>query len=213
MMPSMSTSTPAHGIVATLPVRALHDGKRRLAHDLSASERRRLIMTMCTTVVAALRDSGVIALIGLVSGDEATLDFGRSLGLIPIQEREHDLNSALRTAGEWAAERADQQLIVLPDLPLLRPDNIRELVESADGAPSIVICPDRTRTGTNMLMLQPCGCIPPLFGSGSLQRHLAAARAANAAVRIYDSPGTSWDIDTPEDLAALGLGLYQEEPC
>jgi 2-phospho-L-lactate guanylyltransferase (CobY/MobA/RfbA family) len=62
-----------------------------------------------------------------------------------------------------------------------------------------------------MLMLQPCGCIPPLFGTNSLQRHLGAARAAEAAIRIYDSPGTSWDIDTPDDLAALGIELYQEE--
>jgi 2-phospho-L-lactate guanylyltransferase (CobY/MobA/RfbA family) len=29
-------------------------------------------------------------------------------------------------------------------------------------------------------------------------------------VRLHDSPGTSWDIDTPEDLAALPLHLYQE---
>lgn len=208
----MTISTPTDGIVATLPVRSLLDGKRRLAHRLDSGERRRLIMAMCTTVVAALQDSAVIAAIGMVSGDAETLEFGRSLGLTPIWEHEPDLNSALRTAGEWAREYADQHLIVLPDLPLLRPDNIRELVESADGAPSIVICPDRTRTGTNMLLLQPCGCIPPLFGSGSLQRHLAAARATNAAVRIYDSPGTSWDIDTPDDLAGINFELYQEVP-
>jgi 2-phospho-L-lactate guanylyltransferase len=169
-------------------------------------------MAMCTTVVAALEASGVIAMIGLVSGDAATLEFGRSLGLAPIQEHEPELNSALRAASEWAGERGDQHLIVLPDLPLLRADDIRGLVESADGAPSIVACPDRTRTGTNMLLLQPCGCIPPLFGAGSLQRHLGAARASNIAVRLYDSPGTSWDIDTPDDLAALGFTLYQEEP-
>jgi 2-phospho-L-lactate guanylyltransferase len=203
-------SEPLRGIVATLPLRSLHDGKRRLAHHFSADERRQMIMTMCGTVAGALRESGVITQIGLVSGDAAALDFGRSLGLVPIQERIHDLNSALRTAGEWAAERADEHLIVLPDLPLLSPDDIRGVVESADAAPSLVACPDRTRTGTNMLMLRPCGCIPPLFGLNSLQRHLAAARAAGAAVRLHDSPGTSWDIDTPEDLAALGLDLYQE---
>jgi 2-phospho-L-lactate guanylyltransferase len=209
----MNSPTPSRDIVATLPVRSLHDGKRRLADRLNAAERRRLIMAMCATVVAALKDSGVIAQIGIVSGDVETLDFGVSLGMVPIREREHDLNSALRTAGEWAAGLADQQLIVLPDLPLLRPDNIRELVESAEGAPSIVACPDRTRTGTNLLLLHPCGCIPPLFGTGSLQRHLAAARAAKITVRLYDSPGTSWDIDTPDDLAPLGVELYQDEPC
>jgi 2-phospho-L-lactate/phosphoenolpyruvate guanylyltransferase len=209
----MNRPLPDRGIVATLPVRSLLDGKRRLAHQLGASERSRLIMSMCATVVAALHDSGVIATIGMVSGDTATLDFGRSLGLTPIPEREHDLNSALRTASEWAAERGDQHLIVLPDLPLLRPDNVRELVESTGPPPSIVLCPDRTRTGTNMLLLQPCACIPPLFGAGSMQRHLAAARAASVAVRIYDSPGTSWDVDTPADLAAVELELYQDEQC
>ncbi|HZG69555.1 MAG TPA: hypothetical protein VEZ12_22670, partial [Herpetosiphonaceae bacterium] len=122
------------GIVATLPLRSLDNGKRRLAHRFSADERRQMIMAMCGTVVSALRASGVITRIALVSGDAATLDFGRSLGLVPIQERIHDLNSALRTAGEWAAGQADEHLIVLPDLPLLSPDDIRGVVESADAA-------------------------------------------------------------------------------
>ena len=201
---------PVRGIVATLPLRSLHDGKHRLAHRLGEDDRRRLIMAMCSTVIAALRASTVIAEIGLVSGDTATLDWGRSLGLVPIREREHDLNSALRSAGEWAGERADEHLIVLPDLPLLSPDDIRGVVESVDAAPSIVACPDRTRTGTNMLMLRPSGCIPPRFGPNSLRRHLEAARAAGVAVRLYDSPGTSWDVDTPEDLAALSIPVDQE---
>ena len=199
---------PAPSIAATLPIRSLHDGKRRLANHLTPDQRSRLIANLCTLVVRALRDSGVVDMIGLVSGDDRTLEWGRSLGLVPIQERGVGLNVALRTAGAWAAAAgAEAQLIVLPDLPLLHAADVRAVARRGAGAPGVVLCPDRSRTGTNVLLLRPCGAIPTMFGRHSFAHHVEAARAAGRAVTVYDSPGTSWDIDTPADLEALGLDL------
>ena len=196
------------GIVATLPLRSLHNGKRRLATRLTASQRCRLIVGLCTTVVYALRESGVVDKISLVSGDDRVLEFGRSLGLAPILEKEATLNGALDTAGAWASNwGADGHMIVLPDLPLLRAADVRAVANAGAAENAVVVCPDRSTTGTNILLLRPCGAIPTMFGPNSYDRHLRAARAAGRRINVYDSPGTRWDIDTPEDLDALGLSL------
>ncbi len=190
--------------VATLPIRSLHDGKQRLASRLSPEQRGQIIMRLCLAVAGALRESGVVDMISLVSGDDAALAFGESIGLVPLWEGQANLNAALRTAGHWAQE-AEAHLIVLPDLPLLQAADVRAVVGAAPETPGVVICPDRMRMGTNLLLMRPSGVIAPSFGPESFQRHLHAAKLARIAVVTVDSPGTRWDIDTPDDLAGLEL--------
>jgi 2-phospho-L-lactate/phosphoenolpyruvate guanylyltransferase len=202
----------ARGIVATLPIRSLFHGKRRLADHLTEPERTRLILHLCNTVVRALRDSGTVDMISLVSGDEMVLRYARTLGLEPLREEEQELNGALHTAIAWASARADAHLIVLPDLPLLRAADIRHVVAAGSETPSLVLCPDHTGLGTNMLFARPCGVIPPLFGLGSLARHLEAAREAGVPTTLIEAPGTRWDLDTPDDLRALGIHVAMAEP-
>jgi 2-phospho-L-lactate guanylyltransferase len=188
-------------VVAILPIRALDDGKRRLSERLSAAERRDLIVRLCTAVVQALRDSGAVEIIGVVSRDAATLAWATEQGLTPIEERGAGLNDALASAAEWAhAMGADAELIVLPDLPLLQAEDVRTVVRSDAPERSIVICSDRAWSGTNMLLMRPCGVIPPRFGLDSFNQHIEAARNADVAVRVCDLPRTHWDIDTPADL-------------
>ena len=207
-MTAPERGNPAGRIVATLPIRSLDDGKRRLARRLSAEQRCRLIRNLCATAVVALRESGVVDMIGLVSDDDRTLDYAGELGLVPIREEEPGLNGALRSAGAWArATGADAHLIVLPDLPLLRPADIQGVAEASPAEHGVVVCPDRRGMGTNVLLLRPCGAIPTMFGPSSFERHMRAPRAAGIAVVVYDSPGTRWDVDTPDDLDALDLDL------
>jgi 2-phospho-L-lactate/phosphoenolpyruvate guanylyltransferase len=200
-----SDTRTAGGIVATLPIRSLFHGKRRLAGHLSEAERTRLILHLCNTVVRALRDSGTVDMISLVSGDEMALRFARTLGLEPLREEEQELNGALHTAMAWASARADAHLIVLPDLPLLRAADIRQVVAAGSETPSLVLCPDHTGLGTNIMFARPCGVVPPLFGLGSLARHLEAGHAAGVPTTLIEAPGTRWDLDTPDDLRALEL--------
>jgi 2-phospho-L-lactate guanylyltransferase len=195
-------------IAATLPIRSLRDGKRRLQHALRPAQRERLIVALCSSVVEALRGSGVVDMIALVSGDEAALAFGERLGLAPILEERSGLNEALRTAALGAsASGADGHLIVLPDLPLLRPADVRAVVEAAPTTSGIVACPDHLGTGTNLLLQVPCQAMPTAFGVDSFHNHLEAARQAGLSVTTIDAPGTRWDVDTPDDLTQLSWDL------
>ena len=195
-------------IAATLPIRSLRDGKRRLGHVLQPAQRQRLIVALCTSVVKALQGSGVVDTIGLVSSDEAALAFGDTLGLAPIYETQSGLNEALRTAALWAsASGAEGHLIVLPDLPLLRPSDVRAVVDAAPLTSGIVACPDHLGSGTNLLLQVPCQAMPTAFGANSFRQHMETARMAGLSVRTVDAPGTRWDIDTPDDLTQLSWKL------
>jgi 2-phospho-L-lactate/phosphoenolpyruvate guanylyltransferase len=194
-------------VVAILPLRALDDGKRRLSGRLDAPARRELITRLCGVVVRALRESGVIDHVAVVSGDDATLRWAREQGLAAVREHGRGLNAALVDAAAWARNMgADAQLIVLPDLPLLEAEDVRAVLHAPAPERGIVICGDRTGTGTNMLLMRPCGVIPPHFGPGSFARHLEAAQRAGIAAHVCDLARTRWDIDTPDDLDELAGG-------
>jgi 2-phospho-L-lactate guanylyltransferase (CobY/MobA/RfbA family) len=65
------------------------------------------------------------------------------------------------------------------------------------------IVPDRHGTGTNALVITPPGSFEPAFGTDSLPRHLGRARGMGLAHRIEHVHSLAYDVDTPDDLAAL----------
>jgi len=44
------------------------------------------------------------------------------------------------------------------------------------------------------------------YGPGSFRRHVAEARRLGLGVRVVRDPDLAFDVDVPEDLAALGAG-------
>ncbi len=78
-----------------------------------------------------------------------------------------------------------------------------ELLAHPARAPSVLVVPDRHGTGTNALLLTPPDSIPPSFGPGSCERHLALAQARGVKAEVVRLPSLALDVDTPEDLEAL----------
>jgi 2-phospho-L-lactate guanylyltransferase len=114
------------------------------------------------------------------------------------------LNEGLELGRRWAlAGGADMLLVVLGDLPLLSASDVRAMVRmGGEGIchPRVVLAPDRREQGTNALLVRPPAALPFAFGPGSLARHLALARAHGVEPALFRSPGTSFDVDLPEDL-------------
>ncbi|HUS16356.1 MAG TPA: 2-phospho-L-lactate guanylyltransferase [Chloroflexia bacterium] len=195
-------------LFAAVPVKALEAAKSRLQPTLSVSERAELAADMLAGVLHALAGSGIVAATAVVSPDPTALAIAERTGATGLRQTDGGLNTALDQARTWAiAGGADTLLVLLGDLPLLRPADIQAMAEMAAdpirGEPVVVLAPDRHGHGTNALLLRPPGTLAFGFGEDSYDRHFWAAAAGGAEIMVYRSTGTAFDLDTAEDLAAL----------
>ncbi len=186
----------------------LSAAKTRLSGVLTPVERSELTLWMLGRVIEALRSSGRLASIYVVSPDETVLRHCKALGISGIHDGGRGLNSALESAvDEVAMEPVSACLTVLADLPFLAGSEIEEMFKLATEVGSSVVAPDRLGTGTNGLLLLPARALTFRFGPRSLSRYRDAVREAGVELATYLSPGTSFDVDEPADLAELETRL------
>ncbi|MFV3126834.1 2-phospho-L-lactate guanylyltransferase [Niveispirillum sp. KHB5.9] len=189
-----------------IPVRALHDGKRRLSPALSATERRALTGWFFTRTVAVARSVLPASDIILVSAAPDLLAYGQEAGLhIVAEAHPGDLNTALRL-GAAAARRkgADATLCLSCDLPFLERNDLEAMIATARPG-AVTIAPDRSGIGTNAMLTAPIGAIPFLYGQNSFTAHSAAAKAAGLIQTTLRRRGFACDIDLPADLDSIGF--------
>jgi 2-phospho-L-lactate guanylyltransferase len=208
-------------VAAVVPVKSLHLAKSRLAGRLSQAGRAQLALWLLERVCEAVGRSAVVERLAVVSPDAEVLRWASGRGLRAIAQRTGDLNAAVELGRAWAQTRdADALLVLLGDLPLLAPEDVRSLCELAadirnDGDANarrgaMVLAPDRSGQGTNGLVLAPPGDVPFAFGVGSYAQHVALARGRHVATGLYISPRTAFDVDGPGDLAEIAaLGLWR----
>jgi 2-phospho-L-lactate guanylyltransferase len=176
----------AHVLV---PLKALDRAKTRLADALSPAERAELMRSLLERVVGAVREAGI---------DRVTVVTAEPLNGYPIwHDRGLPWNDALAAA---AAEVVRSPLVafVSADLPLVRPEEVEELLEAT---PERGIAIARALDGgTNAVAMRPPGLVRTRFGElGS-----AAVHAALGVEHVVlDLPGLAFDVDTPEDLARM----------
>ncbi|MEJ7632936.1 MAG: 2-phospho-L-lactate guanylyltransferase [Rubrobacteraceae bacterium] len=192
-------------VFAVVPVKDLREAKSRLRSILGPEARATLALRMMDRVLSAVRDAGVED-VSVVSPDITVLDLASKHGATPLLQQGRGLNPALEEGRRWAMERGASALLVLPaDLPLLEPDDVRELLNETEEGSSVTIAPDDARSGTNALLLRPPDALPFFFGPDSFEEHLRAARKRGLGVRIVERPNLAFDLDTRKDLARLSL--------
>lgn len=190
--------------VAIVPLRSLHDGKRRLSGVLSSAERGALVQRLFGRAHEAILGSGCVDRLCVVSPDPTLLEWVERAGAMPLLQSGDGLNAGLEYARHTLLERGSWSslLVVLPDLPLIQATDIAAMTRLSR-PDSIVIASDRHGSGTNALLLQPPNAIGFRFGAHSLQRHLAAARSHNLTIRRYRASSVAFDLDTADDLDLL----------
>jgi 2-phospho-L-lactate guanylyltransferase len=190
---------------AIVPVKPLGQAKSRLADSLAPHQRATLVQDMLARTIATLRLVPAVQRIAVVTGDAEVEAWSREAGLRVVPERgDPDLNRALQMATETArSEGAQAVLIVHADLPRVTADELQAMAGGLDGAPCVVVAPDRHGRGTNALLCAPPGLIEYRFGEGSFALHCAQAQAAGARLVVHSAPGLALDIDLPEDLDVL----------
>jgi 2-phospho-L-lactate guanylyltransferase len=192
--------------IAVLPVKSFGAAKQRLSGLLGGGSRQALAQAMFSDVLATLRRVPGLDAITVVTGDRVAESAAVGERVQVLRDREEAGQSSATLIGLRFATAADYEraLLVPGDIPLLDADELGALLDrTAARSLGVVIVPDRRGTGTNALLLSPPAAITPTFGPGSLERHLAAARAAGLSHAVEEVPSLGLDVDTPDDFAEL----------
>ena len=102
------------------------------------------------------------------------------------------------------ARGAARLLILAADLPGVDTAALVRL-QRAIPAHAAAVISDKTRTGTNGLLLPANANIRFAFGAGSLERHRAALEALGIDTHIWHDRALAFDLDTAADYAAWNL--------
>jgi 2-phospho-L-lactate/phosphoenolpyruvate guanylyltransferase len=186
-----------------VPVKDTNTAKQRLAGLLDQPARTSLARTMLRDVLAALSKNGS-QVVALVTRDMFSMELAQSYGLEVIRDEANaGETDAIAMATEACLSRGIEDLLVIPgDIPLIEPDDVRAIYESAPTRGSVLV-PSRDQRGTNAALRRPATLFGLRFGNDSFLPHLEAATNAEAACVVLSLPRIALDIDTPEDLKHL----------
>jgi 2-phospho-L-lactate guanylyltransferase len=192
-------------IAALVPAKALDQAKGRLAAVLSEEQRRQLALAMLEDVLSALRAVPRLDLVAVVSPDSDVLALAEALGAQPIREPPsvRGINQALSHGLiQIRPRRIDALLVLLADVPAVRPTEIEAVLDALPTGRGAVLCPSAAR-GTSALALRPADVIPFRFGQHSFLAHRREAAARGVPARVLRIASLAADIDAPEDLLDL----------
>lgn len=190
-------------IWAIVPVKPLRRGKSRLAERLSEDERAELNRQLLSHTLETLKKTPEIQEVLVISRDPKALAIAHDFHARTIlEDGSTHLNTALERATAVAKMYTATSILVLPaDLPLISEEDIKKLLELAEGHRRVVvITPDRHKNGTNALYFSPIGLISYRYGKGSFDLHCKQALEAGARLEICELPSIELDLDLPEDL-------------
>jgi 2-phospho-L-lactate/phosphoenolpyruvate guanylyltransferase len=196
--------------LAILPVKSFPSAKQRLSPGLEPPLRRQLTEAMLCDVLVALSATTVDDVIVITAGGRPAA-LARQQGARVIADEERGHNEAARLGVDAALRDGAERVLMVPgDCPALDPPEVDQLLARPTGERSLIIVPDRHGTGTNALLIRPPHAVNPAFGLNSAQRHARLADEAGVEHEVVVVPSLALDIDTPEDLAALG-GLPHQD--
>ena len=185
---------------ALIPVKSLATAKSRLASSFTRHQRERLVLDMFHHVLCVLIDSELFEKVSVVSSDEQVLEKAYVWGAQPVIEEYQGHNQALHAAAlREISEGVTTLLTISADLPLLTTQEIRCFFKQSLQH-EVVLAPSRDETGTNAILVHPPLAVPYVFGPGSLQSYIEAAKQKHISYSMFHSIGLALDIDTIDDL-------------
>ena len=190
---------------AIVVAKCLADSKTRLADALSQSERAALAERMLINVLRAVHDSGEFSyvILGTNGDDTENAATSRFSDIVVVRDGTEAAELAAvtdRALQSAVASGAARALVLMSDLPQLTADEISELLIHP-----AAIAPDHHGQRTNALLIPLPAPFNTSFGApDSFSRHRADLLHAGLTDVIVRTPGLAYDVDEPDDLAALG---------
>ncbi len=193
-MPQSDWAPPFTTAAVLIPIKAFRAAKHRLATLLDEEQRAELARAMASRVVAA----AVGLPVTIVCDDDDVAVWAETLGASVLWRPGVGLNEAVSDGVSVLADRYDEIIVTHADLPLARDLSL------VRGFTGITLVPDRRRDGTNIICLPSrCG-FRFAYGVASFMRHCDEANRIGQPLRVLYDENLAWDIDTPDDLLALG---------
>lgn len=192
-----------------VPVKRFELAKQRLAGALDAGQRRQLACAMLRDVLGQLARCRGIDAVLLVSDEPALAQLRPDLDFQWLRPAGRGLNEAVTQGlAHLDALGATRTLVMHADLPLVRVNDLEQLLGAGADAP-VVLVPDRRQRGTNALLLDRPLRMAPQFGPDSLARHQRAAAACGLRWRTWALASLALDIDEEDDLDVLRQAALQ----
>jgi 2-phospho-L-lactate guanylyltransferase len=188
---------------AIIPVKGLVESKSRLSRSLGQSDKKKLILAMLTDVLTAVEESELFSRVLIVSPDKSVQGEANLLNAAFLHQDGPGLNAGIRQSTLLATrERASSVTVLLADIPLVEPRDLKELYSVGDAAQRVVLSPS-LKGGTNVMVREPPDVIAPAYGRWSFSTHLREAQKTGLPVYSVSNQRLSFDIDTFEDLITV----------
>jgi 2-phospho-L-lactate guanylyltransferase len=192
-------------VTALLPVKGFRNAKQRLGRLLGAAERELLAEAMFRDVLRQVMRARRLAEIYVVTGDDKVSDIAFAHGAKVIREpAEKGETGAVDFARSQLKKAGHKAVLIVPaDLPLVRAEDIEEILSQMPGgatASFALLVPSHDRMGTNALLLAPPDIIRLRFGFDSFSYHITQVAARGLPIRFIENARIALDIDEPRDL-------------
>lgn len=184
-----------------IPIRAFASGKARLAELLPVDARAELARAWAGSVVTAAGERPTV----VVSSDQEVRDWARRLACAVVDDP-GSLDAAADAGRRWARGLGLTRIVIAhADLPRARSlDSV-----ARDGSrPIVALVPCHRDDGTPVLSVPVTLDFQFAYGPGSFRRHAAEARRLGAGLRVVRDGDLAFDVDIPDDLAALGAIVH-----
>jgi 2-phospho-L-lactate/phosphoenolpyruvate guanylyltransferase len=185
-----------------LPVKRLADAKSRLARHFGPAEHLELTRALLRDALELVSSAPFIQW-WVVTRDPEVEAASERAGIPTVADPGRGMNRAVQRGIDVAAGAGAGSVLVIPaDIPLARPADLADLVDTAESS-EVVVVPSRAGGGTNALAMRPPRLFAPRFGPGSLSAHAAIADEMGVRFSILSLPRLELDLDTIEDVDAL----------
>src|SRR6266567_1756833 len=188
-----------------LPIKDLNNAKMRLMAVLTPEERLGLAEAMLKDTIRAVQGVRHAEKIFVVTNYQPAMRVAEENGWeILREERQNSESDSVDAASRLCELRGVTGLLRIPlDVPLVKANDIDDLLAIECQEPALVIVPSRDGLGTNAILRMPPALFPSHFGVGSFAKHVGEAERIGARVIFRRSARLEMDVDDEADLRAL----------
>jgi 2-phospho-L-lactate guanylyltransferase len=157
---------------------------------------------MLHDVLKSIASSDEIESTIVVTPEQEAVNLAKSFGFSTILEKEQrGVNFAVNIANEYCLNNGASSTIIIPaDIPLIKPEDIKKIVNSSRNDQSVVIIPSKRMDGTNALLRSPPDVIKTSYDSSSYTVHKKYASEQKIPISILKLYSVMLDLDLQEDL-------------